>query len=440
MKLSAFRRHTLAIMVAVALAGCGSQPPIGAPGVMPQASAHTSSTSSKNYRVLYSFGATASDGSNPWASLIDVGGMLYGTTYDGGSSSSCSKGCGTVFGITTGGTENVLYSFGAPPDGEYPRARLLNAGGTLYGTTEGGGANNNCGYTSYFYACGAVFSVTLAGSEKVVYSFRNGTDGNTPHAGLVDAEGTFYGTTVNGGLVDCGLSISLTCGTVFSITPSGTENVVYRFRGGRAGGGWTPLASLIDARGTFYGTTINGGFYHGGVVFSLTTSGTEKALHSFGNGRHAKRSDGYFPVAGLIDVKGAFYGTTEQGGIYNCGSGTYGCGTVFSITPDGTEKVLHSFGLALDGAEPTASLINVKGTLYGTTSAGGAHVCASNDATCGTVFSITPDGKEKVLHNFAGGTDGANPYAGLIDVNGTLYGTTTYGGAYGDGTVFALTP
>ncbi|MFY9720344.1 MAG: choice-of-anchor tandem repeat GloVer-containing protein [Candidatus Cybelea sp.] len=418
------------------LAGCGgSQPPIGAPGAMPQTSALATRANRTHYKVLYSFGALP-DASDPHASLIDVRGTLYGTTPVGGSSSSCARGCGTVFSITTGGTEKVLYSFGPRPDGEYPHARLLNAGGTLYGTTAGGGAYDACGYSSTgYFGCGTVFSVTLAGSEKVVHSFGNGTDGRQPEAGLIGVKDTFYGTTIFGGAYDCGQTFFVGCGTVFSVTPSGKENVVFRFTGGRAGSGWRPLASLIDARGTLYGTTMTGGYHIAGVVFSLTTSGTEKVLHNFGK----KPVDGVYPGAGLIDVKGTFYGTTESGGV-RCREYNYGCGTVFSITPDGTEKVLHSFGSGTDGAVPNAGLISVKGTLYGTTSEGGAYSCGSNHTTCGTVFSIEPDGKEKVHHSFGSGTDGSNPNAELIDVNGTLYGTTSDGGTYGRGTVFALTP
>jgi len=147
--------------------------------------------------------------------------------------------------------------------------------------------------------------------------------------------------------------------------------------------------------------------------------------------------DGGSPTARLIDVGGTLYGTTSQGGSYKygaCGtSNFFGCGTVFSVTTGGTEKVLHSFGAGADGVNPMAPLIEIKAMLYGTTSAGGAY-------GGGTVFSITPSGTEKVLHSFGAKGDGAKPIAGLIDVDGTLYGTTEYGGTYGSGTVFALKP
>jgi uncharacterized repeat protein (TIGR03803 family) len=132
-----------------------------------------------------------------------------------------------------------------------------------------------------------------------------------------------------------------------------------------------------------------------------------------------------------------FYGTTALGPN---GCNLYGkCGTAFSVTTSGTEKVLHVFpGNLTDGGSPEAPLIEVKGTLYGTTTLGGLYQCQGGG--CGTVFSITPGGKENVLHYFGGKRDGVYPTAGLIDVGGTLYGTTQNGGTYADGTVFALTP
>jgi uncharacterized repeat protein (TIGR03803 family) len=113
------------------------------------------------------------------------------------------------------------------------------------------------------------------------------------------------------------------------------------------------------------------------------------------------------------------YGTTSQGGKY------YG-GTVFSITPAGVEHVLYPFGVESD---PVSALINVDGTLYGTT---------SGDVGGGTVFSITTDGTLKTIYGF-GGSDGSNPVAGLIDVKGVLYGTTAMGGVKNVGTVFSVT-
>jgi uncharacterized repeat protein (TIGR03803 family) len=377
---------------------------------MRQASALGARPNRTNYKVVYSFGA-APDGQEPEASLIDVGGTLYGTTQSGGGCHYTIP-CGTVYSVSTSGAEKVLYSFAGPPDGMYPLAGLIDVGGTLYGTTSGGGSYQ-CGFP-----CGTVFSVTPSGREKVLHSFGNIPDGEDPLAPLIDAKGMLYGTTQIGGAFDGG--------TVFSITPGGTEKVLYSFAYGPDG--YWPGASLIEVRGMLYGTTHNGGKYHRctfgcGTVFSITQGGKEKVLHRFGVG-----SDGAFPSA-LIDVGGTLYGTTSAGGAY-------GGGTAFSVTPSGTEKVLHSFSGRSDGAGPVAPLINVKGTLYGTTEYGDAY-CSGG---CGTVFSLTPSGTEKVLHSFGSGADGVHPVAALTNVDGRLYGTTTGGGTHNHGTVFALKP
>jgi uncharacterized repeat protein (TIGR03803 family) len=386
---------------------------------------------SVRHGVLYSFKGGSSDGESPAAGLININGTFYGTTWFAGSG-SCSYsgryGCGTVFSVTSSGTETMLYSFkgGGSGDGAYPIAGLLNVKGMLYGTTYNGGA---CASVSG--GCGTVFSITPSGTETVLHTFKGGSgDGANPFAGLINVKGTLYGTTHDGGAC---ASVSGGCGTVFSITPSGTETVLHTFKG-RSGDGAYPYAGLINVRGTFYGTTSEGGtcssFVGGcGTVFSLTPSGTETVLYSF---KGSGSGDGNLPTMSLVDVKGTLYGTTYEGGA-NCGS-SGGCGTVFSITPSGAETVLHSFGRSGDGANPYAGLglLNVKGTLYGTTIFGGAN----GD---GTVFAITKSGTETVFHSFAGGSgDGAGPRAGLISIKGKLYGTTYDGGANGDGTVFAL--
>jgi uncharacterized repeat protein (TIGR03803 family) len=358
--------------------------------------------------VLHSFGS-GGDGYSPYASLINVKGTLYGTTEYGGTG-NCPHGCGTVFTITPGGTETVLYSFQGGSDGRYPYASLINVKGTLYGTTKEGGP----------YLAGTVFSITPGGTETVLYTFQaDGTDGVFPYAGLINVKGTLYGTTYGGGGESGG-------GIVFSITPGGAETTLYSFQGGSDG--VFPYASLINVKGTLYGTTYAGGgdFSGGGIVFSITPSGAETVLHSFGNG-----GDGAEPYADLVNVKGTLYGTTEYGGA---NGPPQGVGTIFSITPGGMETVIYSFrDNGADGTIPYAGLINVKGTLFGTTNQGGAN-------GVGTVFTANPDGAEKVLHSFGNSGDGAYPYAGLINVKGTLFGTTSQGGANGLGTVFSITP
>ena len=243
-----------------------------------------------------------------------------------------------------------------------------------------------------------------------------GPDGAFPLAGLVNVNGVLYGTTVRGGTSDYG--------TVFSVTTSGKEAVLHSFTYKYGRDGSLPSAGLIDVNGTLYGTTEYGGKRSAGTVFSVSTTGEEHVLHSFG-----RSYDGAYPEAGLIAVKGTLYGTTFGGGVRPQE------GTVFRITTAGKERVLHSFAYApYDGREPVAGLINVNGSLYGTTVIGGEY-------NAGTVFSINTSGTESVLHSFGSGYDGAGPRAGLIDVSGTLYGTTCCGGTHHhDGTVFALSP
>jgi uncharacterized repeat protein (TIGR03803 family) len=199
---------------------------------------------------------------------------------------------------------------------------------------------------------------------------------------------------------------------------------------------------MMDTSDNLYGTTYVGGVTGGGTVFKLTPPATNgenwSELNLWSFCVQSSCADGGSPQAGLItDTSGNLYGTTASGGAYG---GFLSGGTVFKLTPDGTESVLWSFGNGSDGQTPLASLIrDTSGNLYGTTFAGGAY-------GLGTVFKLTPDGTESVLWSFGNGTDGSQPAAGLItDPSGNLYGTTAHGGAYSGssvfgGTVFKLIP
>jgi uncharacterized repeat protein (TIGR03803 family) len=259
----------------------------------------------------------------------------------------------------------------------------------------------------------------------IIHPFGRSTgDGTRPAADLIDVKGTLYGTTMSGG--------SNNAGTVFSITTSGQETVLHSFGG--PGDGVYPVAALLYVNGTFYGTTEYGGASGGGTIFSMTPDGNVKVLHNFVTDYPDKTDTGSIPLAGLIDVNGVLYGTTSQGGKHTCNDGYTDCGTVFSITTNGKYTLLHSFGGRLDGAFPQAALLDVNGTLYGTTasSAGGYEN--------GSVFSITPTGQLHTVYYFGTNpNDGQGPKASLIEVNGTLYSTTSSGGEYGSGTVFGVT-
>jgi uncharacterized repeat protein (TIGR03803 family) len=418
----ALRCYAFSISAAAALlAGCGgSQPPIGAPGV----ENHTSLTPHANsFRVLYRF-AGGNDGAYPTTNLIDVNGTLYGTTNQGGGYGCSGIGCGTVYSISTNGVESVLHRFGSRADGAIPAARLQELNGKLYGTTIVGGE----------FGDGTVYSITTTGKEKVLHSFESGyADGSEPVANLIEANGMLYGTTYSGG----GTSGSRSgYGTVYSISTRGVEMVVHRFD--QAPDGRLPEAGLANLHRVMYGTTAQGGAYGTsgkGTVFSVTTTGAEKVLYRFQGSPDAEE-----PQASLVDVGGTLYGTTLSGGTaaQECAEG---CGTVFGVTKAGVETVLHSFGTTYDdGRYPEASFAKVDDRLYGTTSEGGtaSQPCGNG---CGTIFSITKTGAEKILYEFTGGATGWYPLSGLLKVNGTLYGTAAYGGSgcgsNGCGIVFA---
>jgi len=337
--------------------------------------------------------------------VLDAKGNFYGTTLDDGAFAS-----GTVFKMTTAGREKVLYSFtGTGGDGAFPQYGTLvrDSSGNLYGTTPGGGINNQ----ACLFSCGAVFKVDATGKESVLYSFTGtGGDGYSPWAGLVrDPAGNLYGMTPYGGAYNWG--------TVFKIDPAGKEEIVHAFTGGSDGG--YPWAGLTrDAKGNLYGTTVFN------TVFKIDPSGTLTVLYTF-----TGSPDGIDPQAGLIrDSAGNLYGTTESGG-------TSGYGTVFKVTAQGQESVLYSFtGGADGGGLRDSSLVrDSAGNLFGTTWRGGA-------SDFGVVFKLDPSGTETVLHSFSG-SDGKIPYGTLVlDKAGNLFGTTYEGGAYGGGVVFKITP
>jgi uncharacterized repeat protein (TIGR03803 family) len=377
-------------------------------------------------QVIHTFGSSPGDGANPRASLISGGnGDLYGTTMLGGNSNLS----GTVFELSPSGntwTETVIVSFnsGDPFLGSQPQTPLvLGSNGNLYGTTSDGGANN----------AGIVFQLSPAAggvwTEALLYSFGTGSDGAFPQAPLVlGSNGNLYGTTSAGGANGNGtvfqLSAPVTAGGSWS------EAVLYSFGSSSSGDGNNPDAPLTPYGGDLYGTTSAGGANGNGTVFQLSPFAgggwTETALYSFGS------SSGTEPTS-LVPYNGNLYGTTSAGGANSDG-------TIFQISVSGNtlnEKVLYSFLGGNDGAAPYASLVPYNGNLYGTTSAGGAN----GD---GTIFELSPpvsaggSWSEKVLYSFLGGNDGAAPYASLVPYNGNLYGTTSAGGANGDGTAFKL--
>lgn len=361
--------------------------------------------------VLHSFAGGDKDGSTPISSLLRIGNLFYGTTGGGGR-----YGHGTVFSMTPAGTGfTVLYSFKGQKDGSGSPAGLVNVAGKLYGTTSNGGAAGK----------GTVFSITPSGTFATLYSFKGGkTDGASPMAALKDLNGTLYGTTASGGQAGSGGGACLDCGTVFSISTSGQEKVLYFF-GSKADDGIGPQSPLVAIGRKLYGTTTNGG--RGGVtgdgtIFSVTTGGKEAILHGFDY--HSDGSCG--ANCYLTPIGGMLYGTAYSGGKDHVGS-------VFSITTAGAFKTLFSASRSgTTGGNPDAALTNSGGTLYGTMSAGPI-------GKDGTVFSIVPGSALQIIYAFTGGDDGGKPQSKLNFVNGVLYGTTAKGGSAKLGTIYSIT-
>ena len=345
------------------------------------------------------------NGGNPRYMTLAQGldGNFYGTTYSGGA-----NGVGVMFQLKAG-TITALHTFsGVAPDGSYPVAGLVLATNSkFYGTTELGGGGGG----------GTIFSMTPLGIFTTLHQF-NGTDGVDPEGALIEsASGGLYGTAQAGG--------SGSGGTVFKMTPAGVLSTVYSFTG-LGGDGEFPFSSLVQGSdGKFYGTTYAGGgnLCNCGTVYRVTPAGAIKILHSFGAG--GSFLDGSQPIGGLVQgLDGNFYGTTPGGGGQSGGSGT-----VFQITPAGVLTTLHAFaGYPGDGALPYAGLtLGSDGNLYGTTYQGGSQSPACN---CGTLYQIATDGTYRMMYSFTNGTDGRNPYGGLLQAtDGSFYGTTFAGGS-----------
>jgi uncharacterized repeat protein (TIGR03803 family) len=275
---------------------------------------------------------------------------------------------------------------------------------------------------------GTVFSLSADGAAFTnLHSFAGDSEGSYPRAVLVSVGDMVYGTTSGTPRGD---------GTVFRINADGTgfTNLVSSI--------YTPHCGLVVLGNTLYGTTTLAGSASKGTVFAVRIDGTGFTnLHSFTALNYATNNDGCVPEGALMSSSNTLYGTASRGG-------GFGNGTIFKITPDGSFTTIHSFALTFgplaanaDGAIPRAALTSSDGTLYGTTSAGGTF-------GSGTVFKLNTDGTGfQVLHNFATvptplnnptNTDGSQPLCALVLLGKTLYGTTSVGGPWGKGTVFAI--
>ena len=378
-------------------------------------------TKAQTFQVLHTFEET--DGRGPYAGLtIDQAGNFYGTTHNGG------KGIlspGTIFRLQRSGSNwsfTTLYNFtGDGYDGEIPAARvILGPDGSLYGTAAGivfnlRPAPNSCQHPPCAWI-ETVISQSVGGESELIF----------------DQGWNIYGTAQYG----AGRK-----GEVYELMRSGegwSGQILYSFSGND---GAYPYAGVIfDKAGNLYGTTFQGGDYNAGTVFELSPSAdgwTEKVLYSFQNG-----SDGGYPWGGVIfDQSGNLYGSTSAGGSGNGG-------TVFRLSPSSggwALNTLYSFPGQGQGGPHASLTFDGSGNLYGTTYQDGAHPYN------GSVFKLTPTSQPPwiytSLHDFTGGSDGANPISNVImDGGGNLYGTASEGGdnhcfsGVGCGVVWEITP
>jgi uncharacterized repeat protein (TIGR03803 family) len=359
---------------------------------------------------------------------------LYGTAMSGGGSNCLDAfgRCGVVFEVTPPdptahvpeslGIERVIYSFKEGSDGAQPGSGvILDRYGNLYGTTASGGGSSQCPA-----GCGTAYMLERAASgwkERVLYRFSGGADGAIPNGPLAwGKDGTFYGTTIYGGNLTC-LRSGGACGTVFALKRSGTglrEVVIHQFN--QQDGAFPYAGVVFDAAGNLYGTTTSGGNGNG-TIFELTPTASgwkETTLFNFIGG-----SGEGVPMGGVVlDSSGNLFGTTEFGG-------DFGSGTVFELSQTAGVwqlTTLHSFN-AYDGQYPRAGVvIDSHGNLYGTAWGGGTGYSCTD--WCGVVYKLQHGTwEETLLYNFQDGPDGAFPAAPpLLDGKGNLYGTAAVGG------------
>jgi uncharacterized repeat protein (TIGR03803 family) len=389
------------------------------------------------FSAISGFPQTNFDGWTPEGGLLESNGVLYGTTYYGGT-----NGSGAIYSVHTDGTQfKPLYSFSAlsdevygdNSDGGLPIDTLLLSSNVLYGTTTTGGSG------SY----GTVFRINTDGTDFTnIHTFAE-TDGMSPMAGLIMSSNVLYGTTTGGGY-------PYYAGTVFRMNTDGSHFTnLYEFTAGNDGS--SPEAALVLSGDTLYGVTSSGGSNSGtGVIFSVSTSGKNfTPLFTFlkvGSGAFGTNATGGTPRTRLVLDGDTLFGAAAHGG-------TNGTGVIYSINTSGSGfTIVHAFGPGAyngygdytntDGETPQGDMFLSGNTLYGTATYGGP---SANYA--GTLFSLNTDGSgftniyffQEVLVNDTN-YGGAGPFAGPILVRNTLYGPTTDGGQNSTGNIYAVTP
>lgn len=368
--------------------------------------AATTVATAQTYTVLYNFGTGSNSPLVPSRNVLAQGldGNLYGASQAGGINN-----LGTVYRITPTGSGKVLYNFDGIHGATPVSGLILGTDGNLYGTTDEGGT----------LGWGTVLRITPNGALTVLYDFTNGSDGNTPDAGLVQwVDGNFYGSTLWGNEApDCPNNGSGGCGAIFKITPSGVLTVL-DVLDGKVDGQYlyniqAPLTPGTD--GNFYGSSINGGSVCCGTIFRMTPAGK---LTLLADTNVYQGASAYGTMA--EGTNGSLYGVTYFQG-----------GDVFELTP-GRFTVLDEFNYNSTGFYPTAGLVlATDGNFYGVTTEGGTY-------GGGTIYQLSQAGNLAAVWNF-NGTEGSAGAATLLQhTNGKFYGTATGGGIDGQGVIFSF--
>ena len=361
------------------------------------------------------------DGANPGGLIQGMDGTLYGETFGGGA-----NGGGTFFRMTLSGKLTTISSFCAPSVCGYntsPSLSVQGPDGSFYGVAEFGGA----------YGYGSITKMSLSGKVTVLHNF-NLNDGGAPDGLIQGADGNLYGTTYDGGNLNCLYYFENFwggCGTVFELTTKGRFRSLYSFCPFSCADGALPQGRMVeDASGNFYGTTTFGGFGYAesqcdtigcGTVFKLNAQGQLSPLYTFCTQGAGMCADGFWPSGGLtLGTDGNLYGSAPEGGLWLNNNCTFACGTLFSVTPDGTFSVLHDF-IDTDGAYPGAAPTQAtNGIFLGESSQGGSD-------NYGTLFSLSMNLPAFVETNPASGKVGTT----VVIMGNNLKGSTavTFNGA-----------